>query len=244
MTIKEKYERIYKPAYREFMRTYPFTIESLEGEIWREVEGYPNYQVSTFGRVKSFARSEPRILKPRLRASGYLFVQFGKNGESTSIHRLVAQAFIPNPKNKPEVDHINTNTFDCRLENLRWATVSENAKYAVDLGLIKTGEDAYQSKFTNEQIVYTRDNPDKLTGVVLAEMFGVNPKTISTIQLGRTYKNTGGTIRNAQKKSSRVPDEQREQIRFEYAAGGTSLNKLAAKFGVSKKTVLRIIHEQ
>lgn len=102
----------------------------MESEVWKDVKGYEGlYQVSSFGRVKSLKKSTSgRVLKPIITRYGYLVLSLCKSGEMTikRIHRLVAQAFIPNPENKPQVDHINTVRTDNRVENLKWATRSEN----------------------------------------------------------------------------------------------------------------------
>lgn len=118
--------------------TYEELLKLTEAgvEIWRPIIGYDfNYQVSNFGNVKRVinnqeAKVTKEIVLHKYKASkGYPFVRLYKNGEAktTYIHRLIAIAFIPNPYNKPEVDHINTNTEDCRIVNLRWVTHKENA---------------------------------------------------------------------------------------------------------------------
>lgn len=105
-------------------------------EIWKPIEGYDlNYQVSNFGNVKCITFNkktglmEETTLHISLASKGYPYVRLYKEGKArtTYIHRLIAIAFIPNPDNKPEVDHINTNTGDYRIENLRWVTHKENA---------------------------------------------------------------------------------------------------------------------
>lgn len=99
-------------------------------EIWKDVEGYEGYQVSNKGRVKSLNfrhTGKERILKSNP-DGGYCLVSLYRNGKRTSkkIHRLVATAFIPNPENKPEVNHINHNKRDNRASNLEWVTSEEN----------------------------------------------------------------------------------------------------------------------
>lgn len=98
-------------------------------EIWKDIKGYEGlYQVSSEGRVKSLKYGKEKILKSGKNSGGYLKVQLCKEGKIRHylVHKLVAQAFIPNPNNKPFIDHINTIKTDNRVENLRWCTQKEN----------------------------------------------------------------------------------------------------------------------
>ena len=91
-------------------------------EEWRDVRGYLNYQASNAGRVR---HTESGVIKPYTGDSGYLQLNVKLNGKKTSrkVHTLVALAFIPNPTNKPTVDHIDSNAkLNNTIENLRWAT--------------------------------------------------------------------------------------------------------------------------
>ncbi len=99
-------------------------------EVWKDIEGYEGlYQVSSFGRVKKVTTG--RILKGGKHAKGYLLVGLYKNNirSSKTIHRLVAEAFIPNPENKPEVNHIDENKTNNSLDNLEWMTTKENTNH-------------------------------------------------------------------------------------------------------------------
>ena len=95
-------------------------------ETWKDVIGYEGiYQVSDIGNVRNVKSG--KTLKPNLDTKGYLMIRLYKNAKFKicRVHRLVAEAFIPNPENKPTVDHINTIRTDNRLCNLRWFTQQE-----------------------------------------------------------------------------------------------------------------------
>ena len=97
-------------------------------EEWKDIQGYEGkYQVSNFGQIRSLqykGRKRLLILKPVIKATGYLVVSL--NGCQKHIHRLVAEAFIPNPHNYPVVDHINTEKSDNSASNLRWCSIKDN----------------------------------------------------------------------------------------------------------------------
>lgn len=113
-------------------------------EIWKDIKEYEGlYQVSNLGRVKSLnykRMGKEKILKSTKR-NNYPFVVLCKDGSPQNyyIHRLVAQAFIPNPDNKPCIDHINTDRTDNRVENLRWCTQKENCNNPITIEK-KSGE--------------------------------------------------------------------------------------------------------
>ena len=121
-------------------------------EIWKDIEGYKGkYQVSDQGRVKSLNYNHTgyeRVLKPRLTADGYLHVGLCKDNKMKNcyIHRLVAEAFIPNPSNKPCLDHINTIKTDNRVDNLRWVTHKENRNNLLTIEHFKISNIGKQSR--------------------------------------------------------------------------------------------------
>lgn len=122
---------------------YSLDSNDLPGEEWRDVIGYEGlYQVSNFGRAKSFYSNKARILKPIRRADGYVDFGLHKNGSTRHrpIHILVAQVFIPNPENKPIVNHIDGDKTNNRVDNLEWVTNSENVIHAHKTGLIHVGK--------------------------------------------------------------------------------------------------------
>lgn len=115
---------------------------NIEQEIWKDIPGWEGlYQVSNLGQVKSLARDyvicniaivhkKEKILKQHTIKFWYKHVELNYKGKAKNypVHRLVALAFIPNPENKPYIDHIDTNTGNNKVENLRWVTAVENAK--------------------------------------------------------------------------------------------------------------------
>lgn len=246
MTKQERRRRIKeetKPAYDALMSCYPFSLEDLPCEKWKAISD--KYQVSTFGRVKSFWRKEPRILKPTLDKDGYLNICLIVDNQKLTrhIHRLVATAFIPNPENKTQVNHVFGCKLNCHVSNLEWNTPAENRKHAFATGLqiALRGEDCPWAKLQNENIIYIRGNPDNLSRKGLAEKFDVCEGTISEIQLGQKWQNAGGTIR--QSKAKRIPQELKKKIRADYATGNYTYVQLAEKYGLHKEAIGRIVRE-
>jgi len=114
-------------------------------EIWKPVVGYEGYyEVSNLGNVKrvgSFrgvnkAYLNGYYLKPKDNGMGYLRIKLTVKNKSKRVmlHRIIAEAFIPNPQNKPIINHLNGKRDDNRIENLEWCTKSENCLHAVKLG--------------------------------------------------------------------------------------------------------------
>lgn len=112
-------------------------------EIWKDIVGYERlYQISNLGRVKSLnynGTKKEKVLKPTLNDNGYYVVYLYKNKRRKTIrvHRLVAETFISNSKNKPQVNHKDGNKQNNGVENLEWCTNQDNVRHAVKNGLCK-----------------------------------------------------------------------------------------------------------
>ncbi len=102
-----------------------------------------------------------------------------------SIHRAVAELYVPNPNNLPQVDHLDSNKLNNHYTNLEWVTYKENRGRAIQNGLMKYGEDYDHSKLTESDVKYIRDNyipkHPEFSGASLAKKFGIGASQISRI---------------------------------------------------------------
>lgn len=163
--------------------------------MWKECSVCSNYEVSKYGDVRN--KQTGKILKQNLKKDNYLEVSIsmgsGQNVKHCLVHRLVAEAFIPNPESKPQVNHKDGNTTNNQVTNLEWVTNQENITHSIITGLKPNdrGENSCNSKMTKEQVQWCRDvyKPrDKEFGCrALAKMFNVSKSTMSYILTNKTY---------------------------------------------------------
>lgn len=163
----------------------------MSGAEWRVVPGFPDYDVSNDGRVRSRRRGGARILQPGVVRHGYLQVQlFCETGKRVyfSVHHLVLLAFVgPRPAGM-EVCHNNGKPNDNRIENLRWDTRSNNHADKIKHGTAQRGSRNPGAKLTFESVNLIRSK--RAAGIrirVLSKEFGVCPTTIDNICHGRTW---------------------------------------------------------
>jgi len=169
-------------------------------EIWKDAVGYEGlYEISSFGRVKTLEKILPhnkfkhitcvfkeKIMKISLDTKGYPSIVLRKNGipKTLRVHRLMTEAFIPNPENKAYVNHINGIKHDNMLENLEWSTPSENESHAYRTKLKNSnsilGVKHFKAKLTEKDILEIREKFGNKTHTAkeLAEEYGIGKRNI------------------------------------------------------------------
>jgi hypothetical protein len=148
-------------------------------EQWRNIPGWDDYQVSNFGRVRSFKWNLKRILKPNTIGGDYLQVTFRKEGKRKAylVSRLAATCFIPNPKKKPTVNHIDFDKSNNRVTNLEWATVQENLYHAII-------HEMMNKKLNHSQVAEIKSLGGTMTVQKIADRFNVSISMVSHILKG------------------------------------------------------------
>lgn len=165
-------------------------------ETYKDIKGYEGiYQVSNLGNVKRLnyrGTGKERLLKNYLGCVGYYKICLSKDGKVTTvnIHRLISQTFIPNPENKPQVNHINGIKTDNNIKNLEWVTSKENMQHAHDTGLIisSKGEHRSLSKLTEIQVLEIRKIGKLKTQIELSRMYNVDQSLISYVLNNKIWK--------------------------------------------------------
>ena len=161
-------------------------------EEWKKIEGYSNYSVSSLGRVRNDKTG--KMLKPGMCGGFRSYLQVGlyrgshASRKCAPIHRLVAEAFIPNPENKPEVNHLNGDGFNNCVNNLEWIDHKDNLIHAYKVLNKKV---AIGEPFA-KQIIRIEDGRVFNSITEAAQTCGTHPTGISQCLNGRPHRHTAG----------------------------------------------------
>lgn len=183
---------------------------SLDNDIiWRPVVGYEGrLEVSSTGLVRSVPggrRKQYRVLTLRVINSGYYTIRIfsssphqpkrgvrqKRSGKGFLIHRLVADAFVPNPDGKLTVNHKDGDKLNNNYSNLEWATQGENNQHSINMGLrLQRGSQNHKAKLTEDQVIEIRRNykPKVVTQASLAKQYGVGQPLIGMIVRGDIWR--------------------------------------------------------
>jgi len=161
----------------------------IVAEVWRQVVGHQFYEVSDLGRVRSldrdieslwhgqpYTRPMPgRVLKLKTDKNGYAYVIISPNHTTRKVHHLVAEAFIGPRPSGHEINHKDGNKANNLPSNLEWVTGKINIRHAFDTGLNHSGEDHYNTKLSNADVVEIRRQCDLgIRQAVIANQFGIS----------------------------------------------------------------------
>lgn len=167
-----------------------------EKEIWKEIGGWEDYEISSFGRLKSNTiMGKGCIMACPLSTSGYQKAKLSKNGKRwhTTVHILVATAFCTKPEGTTQVNHIDTNKANNYFGNLEWCTQFQNNHHTFLMGTApesRHGTKSGTSKLTDEQILEIREKAKQGYGIqqVLCKEYGITAGTMSDIISRKTWR--------------------------------------------------------
>lgn len=192
-------------------------------EKFYSIKDFDQYRVTKSGKVWSMKHR--RFLKPEL-SNGYyritLWSSILNHKVRILLHRLVAQTFIPNPRNLPYVNHKDGNKLNCSVYNLEWCTAEYNTRHAIKTGLIKTEADSRLAKLTKQQVFEIYDLHDAgFDNKEIAIEYDVSDTLIKTITRGerwtKAYKEYYGQDSTFERpKRKRIPIETIQYILHEY----------------------------
>ena len=142
-----------------------------------------DYEITQNGDIIN--KRNGRKIKPQKNDKGYLRVSIG--GKLMFVHRLVAEKYVPNPNNKPQVNHIDGNKLNNNYTNLEWTTNKENRQHALTHNLHLCGEQCNWSKLNEEAVIYIRKNKNIFSSE-LAKKFNVSVGAINSVKYYQTWK--------------------------------------------------------
>lgn len=160
-------------------------VNHPEDVVWKTIEEFPQYEISSNAEIRHKIRK--KIRKVSVGKRGYPVVSFKKGGKQylRTLHIMYSRAFIPNPENKKEVNHIDGNKCNCTLSNLEWVTSKENNHHARDTGLHTSDGDKKIAQYKDGVLVATYKSASEASRVT-----GFNRGNICSCARGNTKLKT------------------------------------------------------
>lgn len=174
-------------------------------EEWRDVPGFPGYEVSSLGRVRSWKRfggfgklpTEPKPVVGGIHKAGYPIVGLSANGKRSHllVHRLVLEAFVGPCPEDMECAHLNGNRSDARLSNLAWKTHLDNEKDKIEHGTVLKGSKHGCARLDEDNVIALRIGARAgMSHTMLARLFMVDRTTIGLAVRGKTWSHVEGAV--------------------------------------------------
>lgn len=209
-------------------------------EQWRAVEGWPHYEVSDLGRVRSRGRMQG--MKLRTATNGYQMVMLTDKPrrQNICVHQLVLRAFAGREPDGYECRHLDGNKSNNRLSNLKWGTPAENGQDRIEHGTQSRGEHRYNAKLTDELVRWIREQAASGRDYAsIASECGMKENRVAKATTGRVFKHIGKQV--AKRNPVKLTVEMVAEIRRLSSEGRTNV-AIAAGFGIKACTVSLIVH--
>lgn len=213
----------------------------MEHEIWKRYKD-TTLEVSNLGGVRHLVTKRERDITTN--GSGYRCVSITKDCKATtySVHRMVAETFIPMINGKTHVNHKDGVKLNNAVFNLEWVTPSENTIHALETGLKSKGSDLKWAVLTETDVIAIKDAlTEGVTASKLAKLFNVSVGTISNLRNGRAWKNVGVDVPKLERKDStrKITIEDIPNIRS-YIKNGATDTEIGKIYGCARGTIYRI----
>lgn len=241
-------DRNSQKVYEQNLKRFP----DLQGEVWKDVVGFEGlYKVSNFGRVRAIGHGLRRgcIMADKFnKLDGYMHLSLTKYGVPHHFvtHRLVAIAFIPNPDNKPTVNHKDFNRCNNRVENLEWMTQKENNRYSSEAGhrnyTEKMRHIAYSRRTVKDEVVkmIMSDYNRGLKQSEIADKYNVTRPFVSRVVHGRLRGDVTNLANESQDLRSKLSDADIIDI-YKSSQQGESIASLAKRFDVATGYIRQLL---